>query len=537
MTLRPGLRPLALLADGLLACPASAQAPPAGFVGPFEAGLRWIHPSGLASPWIPTRAAFGAGGELVWAATGVGQRSLRLLASAGAGAVLQPEAEDAGPAAATWILEARAADDPSRLYSLAQYPEPDDLHRRTVVARHDALGGGASLAPSWSHAFSFTTNGPAALAVDDAGEVAVAAALFPGVGVARVARLSGADGALLGQVDLNTASLEALALSGDGAWTALALGPRLVVLDAAGVQVLDEALPASALALDLDHAGQRLVVGLAGELRVYERGAAGFTLAALHAGDPDEVPTRVALSRGGEAYGASWWRFQGADRLRHELYASAGHLRTNHLVQEGVAGGLQNSPSGLALSADGSRAVFASWGRGDAAPEVVLVEAGAATPLLAVDLPGSALAVDLDPAGTRVVVAAKDLHANQLGTTGDVRLYDTGERDLELLEPARLGGHLRAATRRTGSSFGLFLVGRRREAPVTLPGIGGLLHLDRGQRLSVLARPAGPGGRADLDLPLPAAAFAAGQALSIQAAHRVGGALLLGETVVTPLIR
>jgi hypothetical protein len=470
-------------------------------------------------------------------ATGGAQRSLRLLSTAGVGVVAQSEAEDASLAAATWILEARAADDPSRLFSLAQYPEPDEAHRRSVVARHDGLDPAAGFGASWSHAFAFTTNGPALLDVDDAGEAAAAAALFPGVGLVRVVRLDGATGGLLSQADLSAGALEALALSGDGAWTAVGLGPRLVVLDAAGLTVLDEALPAPALSLALDHGGQRLVVGLAGELRVYERGAGGFTLAALHAGDADEVPTRVGLSRDGSTYAASWWRFQGPDRLRHELYGSAGHLRCNHLVQEGQAGGLQNAPAGLALTPDGSRAAFAAWGRGDGAPEVILVERGEPLPVLVVDLPGSALAVDLDATGTRVLVASKDLHANQLGTTGGVRLYDTGERDLELLEPARTGGHLRVATRRPGASFGLFLVGRRLDTPVALPGIGGLLHLDRGQRLSVHARPAGPGGRADLDLALPAGGALAGQVLSVQAAHRIGGALELGEAVLTPLVR
>ena len=529
---------LALLGTTLLAGVAGAQAPPPGFVGPFEPGLRWLHPSGLASPWIPTEAGFGAGGELVWAATGDGTLSLRLLASTAAGAVLEPEAEDSASSTASWVLGARAADDPSRLFGLVQYPEPDAFHRRTVVVRHDALGGGAVLDPVWSHAFDFTTNGPAELAVSASGEAAVAAALFPGAGLVRVERLAGADGALLGRLDLAAGALEALALSGSGEWVALSLGTRILVLDPAGSVALDELLPDSALDLALDDEGLRLVVGLRGELRLYERApGTGWSLAALHPGGADEVPTRVALSRDGSSYGASWWRVQGPDRLRHELYRSEGHQRCNHLVQEGQPGGPQNAPVGIAFSADGQRAVVGAWGRGDSSPEVLLLELGQPTPLLAVDLPGSAMAVDLDATGTRVVVATKDLHANQLGTTGDVRLYDTGERDLELLEPPRLGGPLRVATHRPGASFGLFLIGRRLELPVTLPGIGGLLRLDRGERLTVLARPCDATGRADLELSAAITTGVALEGLSLQAAHRIGGQLELGRTLLTPVVR
>ena len=529
-------RLLGLLAALSLAAPAAAQNPPPGFVGPFELGLRWLHAADLANPWLPNHVSFGAGGELVWVGTGVGERGVRLFATPSSGVVPQPEATDAALNAASFVLSAQAADDPSRLFSLAQFPEPDPFSRRTIVARHDALQASSGFGAAWSYAFGFLTNGPAQLDVDDGGDVVAAAALLPGAGVVRVARLDGATGQPLYERDLFSGGLDSIALSGDGAHVALGLGARLVVLDATGAIAHDELLGSTVTGLDFDAAGARLVVGLTGELRVYDRSGAVFALAALHAGDSNELASRVAIARDGETYAAAWWRFRALDRLRYEVYEGAGHVRTNHLVQPGLPGGPQNAPVGVALSADGSRIAFGSWGHLNGDPEVVLLGRGLATPILEVDLPGSALGVDLDPSGTRVAVVTKNLHANQVGSTGEVRVYDTGERDLELLEPARLGGDLKVAARQPGASFGLFLIGRRLDQPVTIPGTVGLLHLDRSQRLRVIARPAGADGRSDLSLPIPLHPALLGYDLSVQVAHRVSGQLVLGETVLDPLL-
>lgn len=533
---RTPYRLLGLLAALALAGPAAAQTPPPGFVGPFELGLRWLHAADLANPWLPTDVAFGAGGELVWVGTGVGERGVRLFATPSSGVVAQPEATDAALHAASFLLNARAADDPSRLFSLAQYPEPDDFNRRTVVARHDALQTSGGFSASWSYAFGFLTNGPAELGVDDAGSVVAAAALLPGAGVVRVARLNGGSGLALFELDLFAGSLDAFALSGDGERIALGLGTRLVVLDAAGLVLHDEALATSIAALDFDSAGDRLVVGAISEVRVYDWSGVQFGLAAQHAGHVSEVASRVALARDGQTYAAAWWRFRALDQLRYEVYTGAGHARVNHVVQPGLPGGPQNAPVGVALSEDGRRIAFASWGHLNSDPEVLVLERGAASPVLAIDLPGSALGVDLDPSGTRVAVVTKNLHANQAGSTGEVRVYDTGERDLELLEPARLGGVLRVAAREPGASIGFFLIGRRMDQPVAIPGTIGLLHLDRGQRLRVVARPAGADGRSDLTLPIPQHIALLGLDVSVQVANRVSGQLVFSETVLDPVL-
>lgn len=526
----------AVLCLGALAAPAWAGPARQGFAGPFEAGLRWVHSAGLAAPWIPTRVSLAAGGELVWIGTEVANRRLLLFDGSQAG-VVQPTFVDTSVASASNVLDVAAGAGGQRLFTLLQYPEPDLLHRRTRVTRHDALqaGAGAPFVALWSHDLGFVGNGPARMAVDETGNVVALAALQDSASLVRVEHLDGTTGAVLWTRDLSGGSLEGFALSGDGQVTALGIDQRLVILDGSGNSLHDELLnsPAPALALAAD--GTRLVLGRVGELRVYDFDGQQYQLVSAHAGAGDEVASRAALSRDGATYAAAWWRFRDPDALRLEIYDGPAHALVNQWGQLGQAGGLQNAPSDLVLTPDGRRAALASWGQGNTEPEVVLLERGVALPVMTIDLPGSALGLDLDPGGTRLVVVTKNLHANQIGSTGEVRLYDTGEGDLELQGPARLGGSLQATSLEAGASIALFLIGTRAAVPGAIPGTQGLLQLDRGLRLRVVPRPADALGRAELDLPLPSLAALSGARLSVQVASRVGGVVVFSESVLDPL--
>ena len=96
------------------------------------------------------------------------------------------------------------------------------------------------------------------------------------------------------------------------------------------------------------------------------------------------------------------------------------------------------------------------------------------------------------------------MHASTFGSTGALRLVDTGERPLQLLETPRLGGQLVAAARLPGASLGWFALGPRSDTPLTFPGVTGALLLERG-RMQLHARVPDATGRIDLVLPLPAA--------------------------------
>lgn len=517
----------------------AAAAPPLqGQAGPFEEGLRWLDGAALATPWIPGTVELAAGGELCWVGTGSANTRLLLYATPDFGA-RPPVYADLGVSAASGVIDVASGGDAGHLFALLQYPAPDAFHRRSECVRYDALStsAGAPFAPVWAHDPGFTANAPARLAVDDAGAVVVLAALKDGApSFLRVDRLDGDTGALLDREDLLASTLERIDLSGDGARLALCVESRVLVLDAIGATLFEEALPAPALSVALDRDGSRLVLGEAGRLRVLDWNGAAYATSALHTGGANETVTRVAVSAEGESYAAAWYRAASPDRLRYELYDGASGARVHHLVQTGQAGGLQNAPVAVRLGEDGRRCAFASWGKGDAEPEVVLLDRFDPTPVLELDLPGSALDVDLAADGKRLVVVTKNLHANQLGSTGEVRFYDTGERDLELLEPARLGGVLHVAADSPGASFTLFLIGSRGDTMTAIPGALGELRLDRTRGIRAFARPVDPAGRSELLLSLPAEPALIGAPRAIQGARRVQGQLELGETVLEPLL-
>lgn len=525
---------LFVLAVTSLAVPAPAAS--GGFADAFEGGLRWLHGASLAESWVPGPVTFAAGDELVWVGTQVANRKVLLFAAPEKG-VVAPVYRDPAVGLASQVLAVASGAGADRLFSLAQYEEPDPFHRRSVVACYSALqaGNADTFSPTWSVGFPFVANGPALFAVDEAGDTLVAAAFDSQSGLTNVRWMDGATGSTALALDLAGGGLDALVLSADGGRVALSIGKRLVVLASDGSLLHDEGLSTPANALALDATGSRLVLGKLGALRIYDFTGASYQLTREFLTSSDELASKVAVSADGSTYAAAWWNFRAVDRLRYSVYDGANHNLLNQVTQDGYPGSLQNSPVGVQMTADGSRIVFASWGRSDAAPEAVLLQRGQAQPLLEIDLPGSAVGVALSADGRRVALATKNMHANQFGSTGEVRLYNTGESDVELTEPARLGGSLELASRQPGASFALFMVGDRAPAPSYPAGTQGALWLVRNNRLQVTARPADGNGEASMSSAIPSHPALLGLDLSVQVANRVNGQVLLSETILDPL--
>jgi len=529
---RPARAPaatLALVAAGALAAPARGQ-------DPFAPGLRWVHGASLSAPWIPESVALAAGDQLVWASGNHGQERLMVLATPGQGAV-DPLFQDPGVASASGLLAVAAGRSARALYAVAQYEVAGPYLRRTEVTRHDPLAAAAGqpFAPLWAHDMGVVANGPARVACDAAGERVVAAVWDDAQGLLRARWIDGSSGATIAQLELSSANLNALALSGSGERLALAAGLDLWVFERTGALLYHELLPAATPAIALSGDGARLVVGGFSLLRVLDEGPGGYAVVAAHPGPANQVVTRVAVAADGGTYAAGWWNHVSGVRLRLQTFDGATHAKVHELIQQGQAGGLQNVPQSVVVTDDGRRVAFGCWGFGDSGPELILLDMAEPAPILEVDLPGSAMALAMDAAGTRLAVAAKNLHANQVGTTGEVRLYDTGERDLTLLAAPRLGGTLELAARRDGASWGLFLLGTRAAAPSTWPGVGGSLVLERGARMEIFWRAADASGRVDLALPLPADPALIGVELTVQAVLRSGATLHFSASAVDPL--
>ncbi|MCE9595862.1 MAG: hypothetical protein K8S98_16865 [Planctomycetes bacterium] len=505
---------------------------------PFQPGLRSTHSATAAQAWLPQSVDFVAGGELVWAAGSGTASELGVLSSAPSGAI-QPEFVDSsifGTQGTVVVASGKRAD---RLFSAAQFVVSDAAHKRTLVRAHDALDAAASgtFATRWVHDLGLVGNGPAKLACDAASTRVVAAMSDANTGTLRIDWLDGANGALLTRADLAQSPLRVLAATNDLSRTALVAGTTLVVFDANGLVVHQENLGAATYAMALSGDGSELLVGAQNRLRVLARQsdstyATAFTITAA----PSEIATRAALSDDGSTWAVGWWNSITATAIRFELWDGPSQTRAWFGVQSGPPGSLQNYPEAVAVTPDGRRAAFAAWGIGDTQPELLLVDKQLAAPVLAVDLGGSALSLALADDGARVVVGKKHVHANQFGSTGEFRIYDTGERDLQLVAAPHHGGSLALKSRHPGSSIILFVVGVPSNGPQTFPGCIGTLWIDRKALPKVFARPSDAQGEASFSLPLANSPSVIGTTFAVQAAARAGGKLYFSTSVVAPVV-
>ena len=506
----------ALLALATLASAASAQGP-----DPFAPHLRWSEPAPAAAPWLPRSVDFAGGEELVLAAGSVGTpTALALSASDLSGSHLIGQLDLAD---ASGTVQVAAGAGPDQLFLLGQHPltgPSDRIHRVTGAA---AVPGGG-LTRLWSTDLGSGGNGTSALAV--ARETGALRVAIETGGALELFELEPLTGAVVASfTHAGSGSLRALELSDDGRRLALLSGSELLVFDDAG-PVFSRTLSQVTNALALSGDGHTLAVGDAGGVQLLAEGPGGYLELEHVAAAPGQVPVRLALDAAGLRLAAGHWVLAGGQAVHFEVRDRAGVLLFEHDQVPGPSG-LQNYPEAVALTGDGRRAAFASWGVGDAQPEVLLVDVDTAAVVLSVDLSGSARGLALAPSGTRVAVAHKHAHANQFASTGEVSLFDSGERELQFLERSTPTGKLELSSLRPGAKRALFLVGLPAPQPVTFLGAGQLFLLRSGP-LRVKGAFPDATGRADVSFSVPSLLGSVGPDLAVQAAWRMTGGLELG---------
>ena len=499
---------------------------------PFSPGLRWADASTQEEPWIARSLDFGADGELLWAAPSLGTPHVALYATGGSGAVDPLFTDPIATAGAAFL--AVAGGGAAELFALAQHEVPGGSPaaplRRTTVSRYDAPGaaGGGPFQPAWTYDFGVDTTGTARLARAEDGGPVVAALHHKEAGKVVLAWLDPSTGASLvasPPVELPGAALSALAVADGGERVALVAGTDLYVVDRDRTVAHAEALGATTNALELAGDGSAVAVGQFGFVRVLEDvGGPAFVLRCERQGQANEVPTRLDVDADGHTIAVGWWNYQTGVDVRLEVFDGFTGAPVLERSYTGPGGGLQNYPDSVRVTPDGARIAFGLWGLPDSTPELVLLDRGSTVPLLEEDLAGSVYALDLDASGTRVAVGIKHAHANEFSTTGAIQQFDTGERDVQVVDPAELGGVLGLAARHAGASAIVFALGS--EAPPTsIPGLAGELRLDLSAPLLLRLAPAGADGRADLQLAVPSSPSLAGVQVATQTlALTVGGA-------------
>lgn len=517
-----------LLLAGLLPNAVRAQ-------DPFQPGLRWRTPADAALPAIPRSATFACSDSLVWTASNGAHVGFDVLAGFETGDVHKLLHADAPPGS-TGVLSVAAGEVDEALFALVQVARPDSLHRATMVARYSATAafGGAAFTPLWRFDSQLRANGPSRMGCSaDGARVFVAAWNGPTPEV-RVDVLDGASGTSLAHTTLFASAFNELAVAANGTRSALACDRNVWIVDANCAVVHQEFIPLATSALSLTGDGGTCAIGGA-RVRVLQEQAVGYVQLFEVPGNANEVAARVALSRDGRTLAIGWWNASNGVDVRCEVFDVATRTRLFQIAQTGTVGGLQNFPEVVRATPDGERAAFGCWGDGTSAPDILVWDRATNALVLQADAPGSVFALDLAASGRRVVAGTKSAHANQYGSSGEFRLYDTAESEITLLHQPRVGGTLDLAAHANGASVVVIMVGQRSPFSSTLPGLSGTLLLER-VGLFAQRGAADANGRGDLSLPLPNDPLQIGTYRHAQSAFRVNGVWSLGTTVVDALV-
>lgn len=485
--------------------------------GPFDAGLRWREAAPASAPWLPGNVAFVQDGEaLLGCASGLAPRaSLHSTAPFLGTGTLVPAGLLALPGA-SGTLAVAAGDDPDELFVLVQTAVGGPSSKRTELARLGPGAGGALL-ERWRVTIGSVGNTTGRLAVARDGS-RVALVLQDATSQQLLCEWRSAqDGSVSAARVESAGPLRACEASADLARLAFVSGNVLRVVREDGSLEHVETLAGSTTALAFAAQAAVLAVGAPGRVRVLRASSSGWAFDAEFAGSSGEEPVRAALDDLGLTLAIGWWHAASGRGARFESWTLGSGVRNFSRSFANPVGGPQDFPEALALARDGSRLACGRWG-GDGQPQAWLFELASGRELLAAGLPGSVRSLALDSSGTRLAVGCKSAHAGTFSNSGELRLYDTGERTLQCVDTPLAPGTLRLARRAPLAARVLFFVGPARSAPVTL--LGTPWWVDR-SAASVGIRGLDPDGVARLELALPASA--AGSELAVQTVERYPG--------------
>lgn len=496
------------------------------FANPSPQLPEWEHMAGTEA-YIPNKVTFGLHDNHVLSAADFGSRRLMLFDAPGDSN--GERSRRVLPASNIGAIELATARDGDAVFSAAQFATGITTERFTEFARYDATDGSLEnmLVPTWTNSFAPPGTLTSRIATDSEGAI-LTAAVWDGSSVS-LAQIDGQTGTLFTGVSFVAGSLTALEVSESGDRIALVAGTNLRIYDAQLNLLHEETFALTPNSFSLAGDGHRFAVGFTSHVDIFGEQAFWSQQQTVIQGS-QWLAAEVDLSHDGESLAIGWWNVATGFDVRFELRGGPALQVFFEREELGAGTGLQNLPQAVAITPDGKRAAFGCWGDGDSDPEVLLVDRDQAVPVLEVDLPGSVRALDLDRSGTRIVVAFKETHANIVGFRGSIRLYDTGERDLNLVEVPTISNGLKISYRPLAVPHAAYLaLGKRNAFPTPLAG-GSMLALDRTAiRVIALNSNASP---AESTLPLATYPNLRGRELSIQMLFRTRGGLRASKSVI-----
>lgn len=514
-------RILSPLAGALLTLTATPS-----FAGPIPQIPEWEH-TAAAEPYIPSSVAFGLHDNHVLSVADFGSRRLMLFDAPGGSG--EERSRRVFPSSNLGSLEIATASHGEAFFSVAQYETGNGPQRITELARYEATESSprSALVPSWS--VNLTPPGTVAtrIATDSEGAILTAAS-WDGSNIS-IVLVNGQFGTFIRSTTFVGNSLASLEVSKSGDRIALLAGMDLRIYDAQLNLLHTQVFSVAPSSFSLAGNGNRFAVGFAGRIEVYN-GQASWSLQQTLIKTSQWLAAKIDLDDDGDSLAVGWWNAATGFDLQFELRGGPALQVLFRHEEFGAGAGLQNLPQAVVISPDGQRAAFGCWGDGDTDPEVLLVDRDQAEPLLEIDLPGSVRALDLDQSGTRIAVAFKETHANFVGFRGSVRMYDTGERDLELLKVPSVSNGLKISHRPLPIPHAAYLaLGRRSALPAPLAG-GTMFALDR-TAIRVIAVGTGT-SPVESSLPLATHPNLRGREFSIQMLFRTRGGLRASKSVI-----
>lgn len=522
---------------GLFTALASGSSPEPQSSSAFVAGERWHLDPPSTATWIPRACVFTADGELVWAATsGASPEALLATSVAVSDPILERALAFDGAIGPVQVAAGPRAD---QLYTLHQLPVPGEVTRRTLLRRYDAEHAALDnpFLPRFEHDMGVLVNAPAQLAVDAGGNVLVAAVYDAARGEVQLDRLDPWSGTLLSRVYLEGTAMRRLELAPGGSRLALCAGDTLWVLDSASDVLLEAPLQASSDVVAFSHDASKLAYGDAGVVHVLVDAGAGYAQAISFGGGAGALAVAVCLSAAGETLAIAWWNSFAQAEAELEVRALPSGTVLNTHRQTGGSPLLQNVPAALEMTADGGRILLGLWGSSDTSAEILLFESGQNGPVFEVDLPGSPYELALDPGGQRIAGAMKDAHANLFSTRGTLRLFETGERDLVLMDVPSPGRTLRFLALLSEPAPTWILAGFAASSSLEAPAFfEGRLWLDPHRTILPLQAVDIGGNQVRAAIQVPTGPVMIGLDVAAQAWTVTPEGLKLGRTVVRPAV-
>ena len=259
----------------------------------------------------------------------------------------------------------------------------------------------------------------------DGALVSVGLRMAEGGGTPRIYNFDGDTGATISTFDGADGNPRALVLSDDGSLVATRFSATVYVIETAtGTERWSAGVGASADPLAFSGDGNLLASGWT-SMRVYQWNGDTYQFEWSNTGGGSSWYLRqCAFSADGSALVAAWYTTN-YDQNKVQWFDPASSTPLWVHTPEPSGGTYQDIPATLAVDETGLLCAVGSWGdQLNQNPELHIYHRDGPTPIFTVDCPGSMFDVAIcsrtDGGGAYVSACGKNVHANQMGSGGDL---------------------------------------------------------------------------------------------------------------------